>query len=219
MKLTELKGTFELEELTNLDLIKDLQSQLNRIGYNLTVDGIVGKETLFTWAKFKKDFYLDRPDEIGDGSIKILLAAPSIERGKFFLPTRSVGWLSSPFGRRARGWHKGIDIAANEGTPVYAVADGIVTATVTGCIVGNYRCGGGYGNVVYLAHKLNQFDETRYAHLSRIAAGIENGRQIKKGDVIGYVGNTGHSFGNHLHFETRKKGNAFNPITIINPIV
>lgn len=219
MKLTELKGTFELEELTNLDLIKDLQSQLNRIGYNLTVDGIVGKETLFTWAKFKKDFYLDRPHEIGDGSIKILLNAPSIERGKFFLPTNRVGWLSSPFGRRARGWHKGIDIAANEGTPVYAVADGIVTAIVTGCIVGNYRCGGGYGNVVYLAHKLSQFDETRYAHLSRIAAGIENGRQVKKGDLIGYVGNTGHSFGNHLHFEIRKKGNAFNPITIINPIV
>ena len=218
MKLKDLKGTHQLDEIADIDLIKEIQFNLNRLGYFLDADGIVGKKTLAAWARFKKDRYLDRPDEIGDSSIKLLLEAPSV-KGGFYLPTNGIGWISSPFGKRSMGFHKGIDIAAVEGTAVYAVEDGIVSSCVSGCQVGSFKCGGGYGNVVYLAHKLKEFDESRYAHLSRLAAGIGIGYEVKKGAVVGYVGNTGHSFGNHLHFEVRKKNKAFNPQLVINPIV
>lgn len=219
MRLKELTGTHELEQLADIELIKEIQLNLSRIGYSLIADGIIGDKTLSAWAKFKKDRYLGQPSEIGSSSIKLLLEAPDIPLNKFFLPTNSIGWVSSPFGKRSMGFHKGVDIAANEGTFVYAVADGIVISRVSGCTVGNYKCGGGYGNVVYLSHKLAEFDESRYAHLARLAAGIDNGTFIKKGSILGYVGNTGHSFGNHLHFEVRKKGTAFNPMLVINPIV
>ncbi|MGL5874020.1 MAG: M23 family metallopeptidase [Xenococcaceae cyanobacterium] len=219
MKLAELKGTHSFDDLDDEELIKDLQLQLNRIGYDLKVDGILGPKTFLAWAKFKKDRYLTDPDKIGDSSIKILLAVPTIEKARFFLPTNGLGWLSSPFGRRSRGWHGGVDLAANEGVMVYAVADGTVITRVSGCEVGNFRCGGGYGNVVYLGHNLKEFDESRYAHLSRLAAGIDTGTHVEKGALLGYVGNTGYSFGNHLHFELRKKAKAFNPLSIINPIV
>jgi murein DD-endopeptidase MepM/ murein hydrolase activator NlpD len=217
--LEKLTGTHDLQKLSDKDLIKEIQSNLNRIGYDLIIDGIVGNQTLTAWAKFKKDCYLDRPEEIGKSSIKVLLETPDAPKSRFFLPTAGIGWVSSPFGKRSMGFHKGIDIAANEGVMVYAVASGVVTNRVSGCGVGNYRCGGGYGNVVYLRHELEKFDESRYAHLSRLAAGIDIGAKLKKGQLLGYVGNTGHSFGNHLHFEVRKNNTAFNPLLAINPIV
>jgi murein DD-endopeptidase MepM/ murein hydrolase activator NlpD len=218
MRLKELTGTHELDEIADKDLIKEIQFNLNRLGYFLEIDGIVGDRTLAAFARFKKDRYLDKPAEIGESSIKLLLNSPTPQKG-FHLPTNGVGWVSSPYGRRSMGFHKGIDIAANEGVKVYAVEEGIVSNCVSGCNVGNFRCGGGYGNVVYIAHDLKEFDESRYAHLSRLAAGISIGTRLKKGDLLGYVGNTGHSFGNHLHFEVRLKNKAFNPQLVINPIV
>ena len=219
MNLKDLTQTYILEELTDIDLVKELQANLNRIGYDLQVDGIVGKQTLTAWAKFKKDRYLENPSEIGKSSIGILLKAPDAPKGKFALPTDGAGWISSPFGPRSMGFHKGIDIAVAEGVAIYAVAPGKVTNKVSGCSVGNYRCGGGYGNCVYLSHSIGEFNESRYAHLSRLAAGIDIGVSVKKGTLLGYAGNTGHSFGNHLHFEVRKQGKAFDPLLAINPIV
>jgi murein DD-endopeptidase MepM/ murein hydrolase activator NlpD len=212
--------TVDLDDDKNLDpkLIRDVQYHLDRLGYPLATDGIIGTKTLAAFARFKKDNYLGEPDKLGGSSAKILLEKSTVPKG-FFMPTKGIGWISSPFGRRSRGFHKGIDIAANEGVAVYAVDAGIVTAAITGCLVGSWKCGGGYGNVVYLKHNRAEFDETRYAHLARLAAGISIGDKIAKGQLIGYVGNTGHSFGNHLHFETRKNGNAFNPQSVINPIV
>jgi len=96
--------------------------------------------------------------------------------------------------------HNGLDFAAPCKSPIYATGDGIVT----------YASGGTtYGNAVFVNHGYNF--ETRYAHMSKILVSI--GQKIKRGQVLGYVGNTGHSFGNHLHYEVLHQGKFVNPIS------
>ena len=113
--------------------------------------------------------------------------------------------LSSDYGTRThpvlgrRLGHKGVDLAAPTGTPIYATADGTVS-----------RAGpfSSYGNYVSIEHggKI----QTRYAHMSRVA--VAKGATVKKGDIIGYVGSTGRSTGPHLHYEVRIDGQAVNPV-------
>lgn len=112
--------------------------------------------------------------------------------------TSGFGMRNHPVrgGRRA---HKGVDLAAPTGTPVYATADGIVDLA---------RWGRGYGLYIKLDHGADL--ETRYAHLSRLA--VAPGDRVEKGEVIGYVGSTGWSTGPHLHYEVRVNGVAVNPI-------
>ncbi len=96
--------------------------------------------------------------------------------------------------------HTGIDFVAKTGTPVIATADGVVE--VAG-VKGN-----GYGIHVDLNHGFGYV--TRYGHLSRVTVSI--GQKIKRGDVVGYTGNTGLSKGPHLHYEIEKNGSKINPI-------
>jgi murein DD-endopeptidase MepM/ murein hydrolase activator NlpD len=173
----------------------------------------VGPRTVAAWAKFKKDRFLSDPDLVGVSSLQLLLNAP--ERSGYFLPTDGVGWVSSPCGVRSMGFHRGVDIAANHGTPVYAVADGFVSIAVDNCRIGDFRCGWGYGNVVYVDHPNGL--QTRYAYLTDVT--VKNGQRVKRGEKLGTVGNTGHSYGPHLHFEYRVNGTAIDPLTKINPIV
>lgn len=112
--------------------------------------------------------------------------------------TSSYGMRTHPVlgGRRQ---HSGIDLAAPTGTPVYATADGIV---------GRADWFSSYGLFVSVSHGAAM--ETRFAHLSRLA--VAAGDNVKKGDLIGYVGSTGRSTGPHLHYEVRVDGLAVNPI-------
>lgn len=103
--------------------------------------------------------------------------------------------------------HRGIDYGAPAGTPVVAAASGTVSDVVTGCRVGDGACGGGYGNRVYIEHGNGW--QTRYAHLTTVS--VTNGQVLSQGQVIGTVGNSGRSFGNHLHMEIRKDGQDLNP--------
>ena len=112
-------------------------------------------------------------------------------------PTR--GSVTSGFGYRWGRMHTGIDIAAPTGTPIRAAKGGQV-------ISAGYM--GGYGNCVVIDH--GGGFTTLYAHMSRIGAG--DGSSVSQGDVIGYVGSTGHSTGPHLHFETRVGGSPQNPM-------
>ncbi len=113
--------------------------------------------------------------------------------------------LTSGFGMRThpvlggRRQHQGIDLAAPTGTPVYATADGVV---------GRADWYSSYGLYISINHGASM--ETRYAHLSRLA--VAAGDNVKKGDLIGYVGSTGRSTGPHLHYEVRVEGLAVNPI-------
>jgi murein DD-endopeptidase MepM/ murein hydrolase activator NlpD len=113
--------------------------------------------------------------------------------------------LTSGFGMRThpvlggRRQHRGIDLAAPTGTPVYATADGVVSRA---------DWYSSYGLYISLEHGAAM--QTRYAHLSRLA--VAAGDSVKKGDLIGYVGSTGRSTGPHLHYEVRVEGLAVNPI-------
>jgi murein DD-endopeptidase MepM/ murein hydrolase activator NlpD len=95
--------------------------------------------------------------------------------------------------------HRGLDFTAANGTPVYATGDGRVSTSYYSNT---------FGNVVYLDHGFNF--ETRYAHLSKYI--VEAGQFIKRGQIIGYVGNTGTSVSPHLHYEVLFKNEQINPI-------
>jgi murein DD-endopeptidase MepM/ murein hydrolase activator NlpD len=97
--------------------------------------------------------------------------------------------------------HTGVDLAAPLGTPVHAAADGCVNVS-TGW-------NGGYGRMIN--EDLPDGYTLRYAHLSAFEPGITTGSCVKKGDVIGKVGSTGHSTGPHLHFEVRLNNRPLTP--------
>lgn len=124
-----------------------------------------------------------------------LTSAPPVN-GKLTMPTS--GTRTSGFGPRWGRMHNGIDIAANTGTPVIAAGGGNVIAA------GN---SGGFGNRILVNHGGGLV--TLYAHLNTI--NVVNGQTVSAGTPIGTVGNTGHSTGPHLHFETRVNGIPYNP--------
>ena len=111
------------------------------------------------------------------------------------------GLKAPPRGFPAVFMHEGIDLAAPTGTPIYAASDGIVVGATPN---------GGYGNWIRIDHppKLS----TVYGHLSEFAPGIKEGVQVSRGDLIGFVGNTGRSTGSHLHFEILSSGKAVDPL-------
>ena len=110
-----------------------------------------------------------------------------------------VGPLTSPFGPRWGRLHAGIDIAAPAGTPIRAADSGSV-------VLAGWQ--GGYGLYTCVRHTASL--STCYAHQSRL--GTTSGASVRKGQVIGYVGNTGNSFGDHLHFETWVRGQPVDPM-------
>jgi len=119
-----------------------------------------------------------------------------------------AGWLSSYYGTRKdpftndKDFHPGLDISADYGQPVVATGDATVSAAGPN---------GAYGNMVMLDHGFGIV--TKYGHLSRIA--VADGQQVRRGDVIGYVGSTGRSTGSHLHYEIWMNGRLTNPMTLL----
>ena len=116
--------------------------------------------------------------------------------------TSGYGYRRDPFTGEEK-FHGGTDIAAAEGTPIVAVDDGIVTVAN-----GSDIWGGGYGYYVKIEH-LNGY-ETLYGHCSYIC--VTEGQSVRKGEVIAYVGSTGNSTGNHLHFEVYRYGSRQDPM-------
>jgi murein DD-endopeptidase MepM/ murein hydrolase activator NlpD len=133
---------------------------------------------------------------------KIFLAAiPAIQP----VANKNLRRMASGFGYRLHPiyktykMHTGIDFTAPTGTPIYATGNGRVISA------GRDR---GYGNCVIINHGFGY--QTLYGHMYRIKA--RNGQQVKRGELIGYVGNTGLSSGPHLHYEVIKNGSKINPI-------
>jgi murein DD-endopeptidase MepM/ murein hydrolase activator NlpD len=107
---------------------------------------------------------------------------------------------------KTRRPHRGVDYAANTGTPIQATGDGRIK------LAGTH---GGYGRTVVIEHAGRY--ETLYAHMSRIASGIRVGTRVRQGQTIGYVGMTGLASGPHLHYEFRVDGVHKNPLTVDLP--
>ena len=125
--------------------------------------------------------------------------------GEFMWPLPSGGYISCYFGDYDPGGrpHYAMDIAIAAGTPIYASNDGtVVTATWHSS----------YGNYVVIDH--GEGRSTLYAHCSGLA--VSAGQSVSKGQVIGYVGSTGYSTGNHLHFEFRINGQKVNPANYVS---
>ncbi|MEY3349360.1 MAG: M23 family metallopeptidase [Bacteroidota bacterium] len=133
---------------------------------------------------------------------KLLASTPAIQP----LSNKDLDRVSSGFGYRIDPlyktvkFHPGLDFTAPQGTPVYATADGVVR------VAGNL--GNGYGNHIVIDHGYSY--NTLYGHLYRLKA--RRGQVVKRGEVIGYVGNTGKSTGPHLHYEVIKGRKHLDPI-------
>jgi len=120
-------------------------------------------------------------------------------------PIIGGGFITSPFGMRHSPFtgklamHQGVDIAWWPGAPIRATADGIVVFA---------GMKGGYGRTVQIQHEYGF--QTLYAHLSSIA--VYEGKRVKKGDIIGFLGRTGRATGFHLHYEVRIGTKAVDPM-------
>ncbi len=97
-------------------------------------------------------------------------------------------------------YHAGLDFSAPQGTPIYATANGVVR------VAGN--SGNGFGNHVVVNHGYGY--ETLYGHMFRVK--VQNGARVKRGEIIGWVGNTGKSTGPHCHYEVHKNGRPLDPV-------
>ena len=154
-------------------------------------------------------------DEI-DAQLEQLIAdsdvVPSNEG--FIWPVSTSKKISSPVGSRVApgGFgstnHKGVDICAAAGTPIYASAGG----TVTKAGYNKAGAGTGYGYSIIISHGSGY--TTVYAHCLSLA--VHSGQSVKQGQLIGYVGSTGRSSGNHCHFEIRRNGSYIAPQNVFN---
>ena len=117
----------------------------------------------------------------------------------------TTGEVTSPYGLRWGGtdFHPGIDIANDMGTPIVATADGVVEYAGWNS--------GGYGNMVDINHGNGIM--TRYGHASQVV--VSTGQQVKRGQLIAYMGSTGFSTGPHVHYEVHVNGNRVNPISYL----
>lgn len=159
------------------------------------VDGLANK--LYIQSKsFDEVFAMAKNKE------KMLAALPAIQP----VSNKTLKRISSYYGYRTdpfykvRKFHEGIDFSAPVGTPIYAPGDGVVKA-----VKNSHR---GYGNRLVIDHGFNY--QTTYAHMKSFD--VKRGDIVKRGQLIGHVGNTGKSTAPHLHYEVRKNGRAVNPI-------
>ena len=135
----------------------------------------------------------------------------------FVWPCPGYYYLTSEWNEDRGSYNHGaIDIAdaGIMGADVVAAKEGVVIDSYNGCYHnwgkdGSCGCGGGYGNYVMIAHDGGKM--TVYGHLSTTM--VYTGQHVYQGQVIGFVGSTGHSTGAHLHFETRLNGVKYNPMT------
>jgi len=145
---------------------------------------------------------LDEIVELAENKEELLAAIPAIQPVKKENLTRMAsgyGWRSDPF-TKARKKHYGMDFTAPRGTPIYASGDGKI-------IRADQRSSG-YGKHVRIDHGFGYI--SLYAHMSKY--NVRKGQKVKRGDLIGFVGNTGRSQAPHLHYEIHKNGKKINPI-------
>ena len=175
-----------VENMRSSDLVNSIINSLNSLGHYITAQ--------------KKSY--SEIDNLLKNKEQLLRCTPAIQP----VSNKDLTRVASGFGYRIDPiyktvkLHAGLDFAAPQGTPIYATANGTVT------VAGN--TGNGYGNHVVINHGYGY--ETLYGHMVKVKA--RAGQQIKRGEVIGYVGSTGKSTGPHCHYEVHKNGQKIDPV-------
>lgn len=194
----------EYTESIDYEIIKTDDEDLYKGDYEVDVEGVEGEKKVIAKVTYKGDKavateviseeVISEPvteyRRVGTRETITPVSEGSGGSGVYFWPVDG-GYISAYMGDR-RG-HKGIDIAAPYGTPIYATESGTITQAESGW-------NGGYGTCVKIEH--DNGEVAMYAHMSSLAE-ISYGDYVVKGQLIGYVGSTGDSTGNHLHFEIR----------------
>jgi len=175
-----------LEGHTNTDLIKNTMQQAEQIEKQL----VVQSESFDQVVKLAKD---------KEKMLSHIPAIQPVENKDLTRMASGYGWRIHPI-LKTRRMHYGMDFTAKTGTPIYATADGVVKHA-------GWKANG-YGNHVVIDHGYGY--ETLYAHMSKVA--VKNRQKVKRGQIIGYVGNTGLSAGPHCHYEVQINGKKVNPI-------
>jgi hypothetical protein len=187
VKDMEAKNEVKLvQRMGETELVKSMTSQLNNLSLRLA---------------YQDQSYVEIADMVKNKA-KLINAIPSIQP----VSNKNLNRIASGFGYRIdpvykdRRPHQGLDFTAPQGTPIYATADGTVKE------VGFTTSG--FGNRVVINHGYGY--ETLYGHMYRFKARV--GQKVKRGEVIGYVGNTGKSTGPHCHYEVHRGGRPVDPI-------
>lgn len=174
------------KKMASMNLILDLSSTVDKLRHKIYIES-KSQDEVVTMAREKENLYA---------------AIPAIRP----LKNNDIAHLASGYGMRihpvykVRRMHQGIDFASPVGTPVFAAADGTIEKVEFSF--------SGYGKMIEIDHGFGY--RTRYAHLHGFA--VYRGQKIKRGELIGYVGNTGLSTAPHLHYEVLVNGNAVNPV-------
>ena len=145
---------------------------------------------------------LDEIERLAANKAELIEAIPSIQPIKNQDLTRMAsgyGYRTDPFTKKRR-FHYGMDFSARKGTPIYATGNGVVKRAD--------NRSSGYGKHIRIDHDFGYV--SLYAHLSKY--NVRRGQRVKRGDIIGYVGNTGRSVGPHLHYEIFKDKKRINPL-------
>ncbi|TAL62609.1 MAG: M23 family metallopeptidase [Bacteroidetes bacterium] len=175
----------ELEGYENSRLIVESTKKLDQVSKQLYIQSKSFDEVIKMAEK--KEFMLSSIPAIQPISNKDLKHEPS-----------GYGMRMHPIYKYSK-FHAGMDFTANIGTKIYATGDGVVSTA---------EYGSGYGNHVVINHGYGY--QTLYGHMEKIA--VLSGHKVKRGELIGYVGNTGLSAGPHVHYEVQKNGNPVNPV-------
>ena len=175
-----------LEGFENSDMIIDVSKNMD----------ILSKQ-LYIQSKS-----LDEIINLAEDKDKLLAGIPAIQpirKEDLSRMASGYGWRSDPF-TKARKKHNGMDFTAPTGTPIYATGNGKVKRAD--------NTASGFGQHIEIDHGYGY--RTIYAHLSKY--NVKRGQNVSRGDLIGFVGNTGRSVGPHLHYEVHKNGRPINPI-------
>jgi hypothetical protein len=176
----------DLDKYDNGDLMKNIAMKVDRLRKQMVIQS--------------KSY--DEISSLISNQQQMLSSIPSVQP----IPNKKLERMASGYGWRVdpiykiNKFHEGMDFTAPVGTDVFVTGDGVVEVV-------NYSFNG-YGNEIVVNHGYGY--KTRYAHLSKFK--VRPGQKVKRGDVIGAVGNTGKSTGPHLHYEVIQNGDTKNPV-------
>ncbi len=174
-----------VDQGANNNAVRALQTQLNKYGYGLSVDGAYGPGTASAVTDFKNDHYLGGGTTVGATTWQVLAGSGGGSSGNYALP---IGHNVLPRGEYDDAHHDyaAIDLPTYSGTTAYAITSGTISYVGGGC---------GYGI------RINGDDGVSYKYCHLSSRSVASGAYVSAGQVIGYTGNTGNSTGPHLHME------------------